>query len=85
MFGWHYGDWGWGAAAMGVLMVAFWAFVIYGIVWLVKQSSDRPASPLQPPDPRSILDRRFAEGEIDEQEYRSRLDVLTGTPHERAP
>jgi putative membrane protein len=82
MFGWHYGDWmPWGGL---VMMIAFWALVIFGIVWLVRQSSgriDRPgpsAGDLREPSPREVLDRRFAAGEIEEEEYRSRRAVLSG-------
>jgi putative membrane protein len=37
--------------------------------------TEPPAS--RPSDPRNVLAERFARGEIDEEEYRSRLHVLT--------
>lgn len=68
-------DWGDGWwILMMVGMVVFWALVIAGIVWLVKsvgpgRGSDRE-SPLE------ILDRRFAEGAISEEEYQSRRRTI---------
>jgi putative membrane protein len=72
---------------MAVVMVGFWVLVAYGIVWLVRLSSGRTQPPEARSDARAVLDRRFASGEIDEQEYRSRLDVLTGAArdYERSP
>lgn len=77
---WGY-DWmPFGGIVMGLLMIAFWALVIFGIVWLVRQFSGRPTTP----DAKRILDRRFAAGEIDEDEYRRRLAALTSDPRRDA-
>jgi hypothetical protein len=49
-----------------------------GVVWLVRQSTSRSSAPpaVYPPDAKEILDRRFAAGEIDAEEYNSRREVL---------
>lgn len=65
----------WGWLVMGFGMLAFWAVVAWVVVTLVRgrtPSSDVPAS-----SARQILAERFARGEIDEDEYRSRLTTLT--------
>lgn len=78
---WNYGM-GWGGwLVMSVLMVAFWAAVVFGIVALFRRSSrdnapmDRQVTPRED-EAVTALELRFARGEIDEQEYRSRLAVL---------
>jgi len=71
---------GWGYALMTISMVAFWALVLAGIVLLVRYlgRADRPggARPSDGPSPEQLLAERFARGEIDEEEYRHRLDVV---------
>ncbi len=79
-----YGDGmtGWGYVLMTVGMVAFWALVIVGIVMLVRASTPRPTPPPPPaaavstPTAEEIVAMRFARGEIDEDEYRQRLNAL---------
>ena len=75
---------GWGAGGwllMILLMLAFWAAVIVGVIWLVR--STRGSSSLPPPNPgnektaRGILDERLARGEISEEEYTRRRELLT--------
>ena len=70
---------GWGYPLTLIVMVLFWAAVIYGIVALVRYAgrNRRPAGdPGQPPAAERLLAERFARGEIDEDEYRRRLAVL---------
>jgi putative membrane protein len=79
---WMHGGWGWGwmALMMGVMLV-FWGAVIVGIVWLVRGAASGPAPRERDASmetPAEILDRRFAEGEISEEDYRARREVLTG-------
>ena len=81
---WNYGM-GWGGwLAMSVLMVAFWAAVVFGIVALFR-SANRSKAPLNRPvghgdEAVKALELRFARGEVDEQEYRNRLAVLRANP-----
>lgn len=76
---WWYGDGNvgaWGYVLMTLSMIAFWGLIIYGVV-LLARSAGRPD---QRADRRltadDVLADRFARGEIDEQEYRQRLDTL---------
>ena len=59
-------------------MVVFWGAIILGIVWLVRggfegrrQGRSETAT--------EILDRRFAEGEIDAEDYRERREVIANS------
>jgi putative membrane protein len=74
---------GWGAGGwllMSLLMLAFWAAVIVGVIWLVRTTSG--STSVSPPSPdtqqtaRGILDERFARGEITEEEYTRRRELL---------
>jgi putative membrane protein len=81
MWGW---DWGWGAwLGMSVMMLLFWGLVIAAIVALGRylggtrqggppaSSSDR-----ERPSAEELLDERFARGEIDQDEYTRRRQLL---------
>ena len=69
----------WVAALMWVGMILFWAFVVFGVVWLIRGSGQGQSTPqVAPPDPERILQERLARGEIDGDEYRQRLEVLRG-------
>lgn len=79
---WMHGGWGWGwMALMMVAMVLFWGAVIVGIVWLIRgatsgwQARERG---VRHETPAEILERRFAEGVISEEDYRARREVLAG-------
>lgn len=74
---WMHSDFGWGwMALMVVVMVLFWGAVIFGIVWLIRDVADRRPEP-RTESPVDVLDRRFAEGEISEED-RNRRQVLSG-------
>lgn len=61
---------------MMILMVLFWAAVIFGIVWLVRGGSDGWRS-ARKETPTEILERRFAEGAISAEEYHERREVFS--------
>jgi putative membrane protein len=64
---------GWGMGAVGwIFMGLFWIAILGFVVWAVTAllPGNRPADPGRPAGPRQILDRRFAQGEIDVQQYR---------------
>jgi putative membrane protein len=73
--------WGW-MTAMMIFMVLFWGALIFGIVWLVRGTAWGRSTHGEPPtskeSPLDILDRRFAEGDITEDDYRARREVLGG-------
>jgi putative membrane protein len=55
-------------------MLAFWGLVIWAILALVRSTAGDGAR--RETTPEQILAERFARGEIDEDEYRRRLDAL---------
>jgi putative membrane protein len=66
---------------MMIVMVLFWGGIIALVVWLVRSSrwyTGRSETGAIRPDARSILQERFARGEIDAEEYEERLRVLEG-------
>jgi len=77
---WWYGNGisGWVMALMMIGNVLFWAVIILGGVALVRYlMGDRSTVATDArPTPEQLLAERFARGEIDEQEYRLRLDTL---------
>ena len=83
-FGWWDGGFGIVAIIGIVLMVAFWALIIVGLVlgvrWLVRadRNSRLPGGPGQSADePLEILRQRYARGEIDDEEFERRKRTLT--------
>ncbi|GIK83231.1 MAG: hypothetical protein BroJett024_43360 [Alphaproteobacteria bacterium] len=73
-------DWdgGWGVLMM-IGMVLFWALVIFGIVWLVREIGGSRAAQTnseRDSDPIRTLDRRLAEGAISPDDYRERRAIL---------
>ncbi len=72
---------GWGFPLGLIITVLFWAAVIYAIVALVRyagRNRHQTGGPARPAAER-LLAERFARGEIDEDEYRSRLSALRGS------
>jgi putative membrane protein len=74
---------GWGYALMIVGMVIFWVLIAACIVVLFRYTGNG-AAPSSAPRPRhrsaqQILAERFAHGDIDEDEYRRRLNTLDDT------
>jgi putative membrane protein len=71
----HMGFWGFGLMSLTTLLL--WALLITGIVLLVRYLG-RSAPAADRGSPERILAERYARGDIDEQEYRQRLQVLRG-------
>jgi putative membrane protein len=72
-------DWGWGLGGMYLMGIVWLAFVAL-VVWLIVRAT-RPERSWAPPrddGARDILDRRFAAGEISQQEYTEMRRMLTG-------
>ncbi len=67
--GWgHHMD-GWGGAVMGWLLVVVLVALIGWLVWAVARRSSGSVSS---ESAREVLDRRYARGEIDREEYLQR-------------
>jgi len=82
MYRWgeHMSGWGW--ALMSVSSLLILGLVIAGVVVVVRLVGAGAVNrPPLPPEatPRRLLAGRFARGEIDEAEYRHRVDVLNET------
>lgn len=76
---WGYGNWGWGSwLVMSLMMLVFWGALIFGgiALWRSAERSDRRPQHRGHPSPEQVLDERFARGEIDAEEYRSRRELL---------
>lgn len=75
-----------GAWLVGSLTMLFWLAAAIVVVWLIVRgllALERRGGPAEPgapqrETPNEILRRRFAAGEIDEEEFRRRTDLLRG-------
>lgn len=76
---WSYGGW-WSWFVMASSMVVFWALVFWLVSSLVRTPSR--SSKIPSASPAEVLAGRFAAGEIDEPEYRTRLAALRATVSE---
>jgi putative membrane protein len=81
---WQYGNgvggWGFGLMTVGNLLV--WALIVVGVIALLRHLN-RSGSAGPRSTAEELLAERFARGDITEQEYRDRLDVLRRS-HTRA-
>ena len=88
---WHMNDLGWGWwVLMSVGMVAFWALIIYGVVWLSRRApaapeTPAPQSPAASESPQQVLKRRLAVGELSVDEYDRLRAVLDDEPAKHPP
>ena len=83
-----YGDFGYGAGVLMLLVGLFWVALIVLIVWLVTKvwpsgghaqgTAPRATATAPGPteSPEQILDRMFALGEVDEATYRTRRTAI---------
>jgi putative membrane protein len=86
MMYWGDGMGGWGMVLMTVSSVLFWGLIIAGIVALVRyagRSTPQGGSATETATPEQVLAERYARGEIDEEEYTRRLEVLRTAPQSR--
>ena len=66
-----------GHVLMILTMLAFWGFVIWGIVSLYRRNTFHGATSVpSAQSAQSILNDRLAKGEISEEEYKSRSEAL---------
>ena len=75
--------WGWWLL-MSLGMVAFWALVIYGVVWLARDGGaarGQRSEPVDRAEPAGeVLKRRLAAGEITVEEYEELRRVIDDEP-----
>ena len=62
-------DYGWGMGFGWIFMVAFWALVILGVVYLVKLVAGGSKSGQSNESALDILKNRYAKGEISKEEF----------------
>ncbi len=68
MMGWNMG---WGMGVGWIIMISFWGLVIFGIVALVKWASGQGQPGNRPMESSvEILRKRYARGEINEEDFR---------------
>jgi putative membrane protein len=87
MMGWYQGDWGFaGMLGMG-MMVLVWGALIGLAVWAIARfTRTEPSHSPSLESARAILDRRFASGEIDAEEYaRTRRTLATSDAQDLTP
>ncbi len=86
MMGW-YGGWGAGSwLGMGIGMLVFWGLVVAAVVALLRwsgQGRQQHASTGQTfstgnANALRMLDERYARGDVTDEDYRRRRDVLMG-------
>jgi putative membrane protein len=72
---WGWNDAGWaGWLFMSLVMLIFWGSLVAIVVWLIRQPQRSGGD--AKPSATSILEERFARGEIDEEEFHKRRDTL---------
>jgi putative membrane protein len=79
---WHDHMMGWPGPFGGLLGLVLVAALVAGAVVLLRYALDRgrggAGGESQPPSARDLLDRRYAAGEIDREEYLRRKQDLSG-------
>jgi putative membrane protein len=69
---WHDGHWG----RWFILIPLFWIAVLFAVFWLFRRSGGTGRGGEAALSATEVLERRFAEGQIDEEEYRRRRATL---------
>ena len=76
MMGWYGGGMGWaGWLGMGLFWLVLLAVIVLLVVRLLPGSGPGAGAP-RPDSPEEILDRRFAQGEIDLETYQKQRAAL---------
>lgn len=74
---WNDGSVGWaGWVVMVLSMAAFWGLLAWVAVSLVRSTGMVSPHPGTSPAPEDLLADRFARGDIDEEDYLHRIEVL---------
>ena len=72
-----HGDWGWaGWIVMSVTMLLFWGGLVTFAVWMTRRLPPSGGSGRAD----ELLAERFARGDVDEDEYERRRELLHGGP-----
>ena len=83
MMGWYGGGMGWGGwLVMGLFWLLLLGVILYLVVRLLPTGSSGAGRERQE-SPEEILDRRFARGEIDVENYQAQREALTSARGKR--
>lgn len=74
MMGWYGGGPGW--LLMGLMILAFWALLIFGGIAVYRGTRGQGTESSGPATAVRLLDERFARGEIGADEYTRRRELL---------
>lgn len=75
-YGYHDGPNDWGYVAMVIGMLIFWGGLVLVVGLVVREFARRPHAPGVHRSAEQLLAERFARGEIDVQEFESRIASL---------
>lgn len=65
-----FGDYGMGMGGGGMIFMAlFWGVIIVGVIYLIKLMTDKHRSGSQTESAEEILRKRYAKGEISQEEF----------------
>jgi putative membrane protein len=72
-------DWGWWMVFAIPMMAAFWFGLIWAVVAMLRQPADRgqDRGTLAGPTALEILERRYARGEVSDEEFDAKRRTLT--------
>jgi putative membrane protein len=77
---WHMGDgWGWWMVFGWIWMAVFWGLIIWAVYSIITRvgGGRRPELGEREPSALEILDRRYARGEIDAEQFEAMRGRLT--------
>jgi putative membrane protein len=66
-----------GGWIMGIIMLLFWGLIVWGIIALIRHFSVRQPNNFQPDSALEILRKRYAQGEINKEEFEEKKKALT--------
>ncbi len=76
-----YNNYGWGNMmgwfGGGIMMILFWAVIIFFIVWLVRETKSHNADEPRSKSALDVLKDRYAKGEIDKKEFEEKKKDLS--------
>lgn len=76
MMDYWYGHGWWMWIAMGAFWILIVVLIVLAVIWLAKSTPGGGLGPPRGDTPEEILKRRYARGEIDEEEYHRKLEEL---------
>ena len=73
----HWGGYGWGMGYGWIVMLAFWALIVFAFTYLIRILAKRSEAGGGRESPLDILKHRYAKGEISREEFeRMKNDIM---------